>query len=90
MGMNESDIPSSDPAPLPLTRASLSLPPARDKTKRFWNWKLIGIEIILVALAIYAFLKWAPRLPGMAGFVMTLVGVWLLSREFRGLSINSK
>ena len=79
MAMDESDVQSSDPAPS-----------ARTKTKRFWNWKLIGIEIIVIALAIYAFLKWAPRLPGMLGFTMALVGVWLLSREFRGLSINSK
>src|SRR5271154_4760221 len=79
MAMDESDVQSSEPAPS-----------ARTKTKRFWNWKLIGIEIIVIALAIYAFLRWAPRLPGMAGFAMALLGVWLLSREFRGLSINSK
>ena len=79
MAMNESDVPSSDPAPS-----------ARTKTKRFWNWKLIGIEIMATALAIYAFLRWAPRLSGMVGFAMALLGVWLLSREFRGLSINSK
>jgi hypothetical protein len=79
MAMNESDVPSSDPAPF-----------AGTKTKRFWNWKLIGIEIMATALAIYAFLRWAPQLPGMVGFVIALFGVWLLSREFRGLSINSK
>jgi hypothetical protein len=79
MAMNESDAPSSDPAPSAPT-----------KTKRFWNWKLIGIEIMATAFAIYAFLRWAPRLSGMLGFAMALVGVWLLTREFRGLSINSK
>ena len=79
MAMNEFDVPSSDPAPS-----------ARTKAKRFWNWKLIGIEIMATALAIYAFLRWAPRLSGMVGFAMALLGVWLLTREFRGLSINSK
>src|SRR5271163_4007904 len=79
MAMKESDTASSDPAP-----------PAPTKTKRFWNWKLIGIEIIVIALAIYAFLRWAPRLSGMVGLAVALLGVWLLTREFRGLSINSK
>jgi hypothetical protein len=79
MAMKESDTASSAPAPSAPT-----------KTKRFWNWKLIGIEIIVIALAIYAFLRWAPRLSGMVGFAVAILGVWLLTREFRGLSINSK
>ena len=79
MAMNESDVSSSDPAPSAPT-----------KTKRFWNWKLIGIEIMVTALAIYAFLQWAPRPSGMVGFAMALLDVWLLTREFRGLAINDK
>jgi hypothetical protein len=79
MAMNETDVPSSAQGlPRPL------------KTKRFWNWKLMGIEIVATGLGVFAFSEWAPGLPGMAGLVIAILGLWLLSREFRGLAINAQ
>jgi hypothetical protein len=66
MTIKDSDFPSSAPA-------------ARIKTKRFRNWKLIGVEFIAVSFGIYAFLAWAPRLPGYAGLLVALL------RKFGGL-----
>ena len=74
--MND-DVPSA-PAPRP------------PKSRRFWNWKLIGGEIILTALGVYLFLGQAPRLPGMAGLLVGVLGVWLLLSEFRGFAVAPK
>jgi hypothetical protein len=79
MAMNESDVPSSAQGlPRPM------------KTKYFRNWKLIGIEIVATSLGGIAFSEWAPGLPGMAGFVIAILGLWLLSREVRGVAINTQ
>jgi len=68
--------------------------PVHPKTKRFWNWKLIGVELFVVAVGVavgaYGFLAQAPRLPVMAGFAIGVLGIWLLSREFQGLAINAQ
>jgi hypothetical protein len=68
-------VPSAAPAPAP------------PKSRRFWNWKLIGGEIILTALGVYLFLAQAPRLSGMAGLVVGVLGIWLLLSEFRGFAV---
>jgi hypothetical protein len=60
------------------------------KTKYFRNWKLIGIEIVATSLGGIAFSEWAPGLPGMAGFVIAILGLWLLSCEVRGVAINTQ
>jgi hypothetical protein len=60
------------------------------KTERFRNWKLIGVEMIATGLAIFVFIAWAPGLPGWAGLAAGVAIVWPLSREFRGLTINSR
>jgi hypothetical protein len=79
MAMNETDVPSSaQEFPRPL------------KTKRFWNWKLIGIEIVATSLSGVACSEWAPRLPGMAGFAVGVLDFWSLSREVRGIAINNQ
>jgi hypothetical protein len=75
MAMNESDVPSSA---------------QRLKTKRFRNWKLICIEVVVTSLGGVAFSEWAPALPGMAGVAIAILGLWLLSREVRGVAINSQ
>ena len=80
MAMNKPDVSTS----LPAT-------PARLKTKRFWNWKLIGLEIILVAGGIYGFdTGLNNRLMRVAALIVALFGLWLLTREFRGLSIGAQ
>jgi hypothetical protein len=79
MAMNETDAPSSAQG----LRRPL-------KTKRFWNWKLIGIEVVATGLGVVAFSEWAPRIPGMGGFVIAIVGLWSLSREVRGVAINTQ
>jgi hypothetical protein len=78
--MNETDVLSSV--------QGLPRPPL--KTIRFWNWKLIGIEIVATSLELFALSERGPGLPGMAGLVIAVLGVWLLSREFRGLAINDQ
>jgi len=91
---------ASAASPAPETSAALetsaapetstaSGPIARVKTKRFWNWKLIALEIVITAGGVYGFLTRAPRFPGMVGFLIGLLGLWLLSREARGLAINA-
>jgi hypothetical protein len=74
----------NDPVP------SVAPAPASPKSRRFWNWKLIGGEIILTALGIYLFLDQAPQYPGLAGLVLGILGVWLLLSEFRGFTVAPK
>ena len=64
--------------------------PAPPKSRQFWNWKLIGGEIILTVLGVYLFVAQAPRLSGMAGLVVGVLGIWLLLSEFRGFAVASK
>ena len=64
-----------------------SAAPAPPNSRRFWNWKLIGGEIILTALGVDLFFGQAPRLSGMAGLVLGVLGVWLLLWEFRGFAV---
>src|ERR1700677_137241 len=79
MTMNDTDVPSSTQGlPRPL------------KTKHFRNWKLIGIEIVATSLGGVACSEWTPRLPGMAGFAIAILGLWSLSREVRGVAINTQ
>jgi hypothetical protein len=40
--------------------SSRTTAPAPLRTERFWNWKLIGVEIIVTALAALVFLAWEP------------------------------
>jgi hypothetical protein len=79
MAMNETDVPSSAQG---IRRPM--------KTKRFWNWKLIGIEGVATGLGVVAFCEWAPGLQGTAGFVIAILGLWSLSREVRGVAINTQ
>jgi hypothetical protein len=81
--------PPREPAkPLePPPQAATPTPTASPRTKRFLNWKLIGVEFIVTALGGFAFLTRAPRLPGM---VVGLLGLSLLSREHRGIAVNSQ
>jgi hypothetical protein len=81
-----SAAPESSAAP---ETSAASGPIARVKTKRFWNWKPIALEIIITAGGVYGFLTRAPRFAGMVGFLIGLLGLWLLSREVRGLAINA-
>ncbi len=67
-----------------------SAAPAPAPPRRFWNWKLIGGEIILTVLGGYLFLAQAPRLSGMAGLVVGVLGIWLLLSEFRGFAVAPK
>jgi hypothetical protein len=76
MAMNDPDVSS----------AAL----ARPKTKRFWNWKLISLELIVVALGIYGFDGLHNRLLRVVALVVALFGLWLLVREFRALSIGAE
>jgi hypothetical protein len=64
-----------------------SAAPAPPKSRRFCNWKLIGGEIILTVLGVYLFVAQVPRLSGMAGLVVGVLGVWLLLSEFRGFAV---
>jgi hypothetical protein len=64
--------------------------PAPPKSRRFWNWKLIGGEIILTVLGVYLFVAQVPRLSGMAGLVVRVLGIWLLLSEFRGFAVARK
>jgi hypothetical protein len=97
MSTNGSGVPSAprpprepakprEPPSEPVATAPTPLP----RTKRFWNWKLISLELLVTAMAGYAFLTRAPKFPGMAGFVVGLLGLWLLSREYRGIAVNAK
>jgi len=79
MAINDADV-----------QASASAGRASSRTTRFWNWKLIGVEIILAALWAYEFLIRAPPLPAVAGFATGLLGFWLLSSEFRGVAISTR
>jgi hypothetical protein len=76
MAMNDPDVSSSAPVRL--------------KTKRFWNWKLIGLEFIVIAGGIYGFDGLHNRLLRVVALVVALFGLWLLTREFRGLSIGAQ
>ena len=64
--------------------------PAPPRSRRFWNWKLISSDIILTALGVYLFVAQAPRLSGMAGLVVGVLGIWLLLSEFRGIAVAAK
>ena len=75
---------------LPPTASSRTTAPAPRKSQRFRNWKLIGFEIIVTALAASAFLAWEPGLLGWVGLVAGILLVWPLSREFIGLAITSR
>jgi hypothetical protein len=75
---------------MPATVSSRTTATAPQITERFRNWKLIGVEIIATALAGYLFLAWPPRSLGLAGLVAGVLIVLLLSRDLRGLSINSR
>jgi hypothetical protein len=75
---------------MPTTASSRTTAPTPVTTEWFRNWKLIGAEIIATVLAIYLFLAWAPGLLGWFGLVAGILVVFLLSREFPGLSINSR
>jgi hypothetical protein len=97
MSLNGSDVPSAPnrprepPKPLePPAEPGVATPNAFQRTKRFWNWKLIGVEIIVTALGGIAFLSLAPRLPGMLGLVAGMLGLGLLSREYRGIAVNAQ
>jgi hypothetical protein len=77
------------------TASSRTAAPAPEKTERFrnerfWNWKLIGIEVIATALAVCAFLACTPGFPGWAGLIAGALIVLSLSREFRGLVVDSR
>jgi hypothetical protein len=74
---------------MPAT-ASSGTAPGLLKTESFRNWKLIGVEVIAIALAASAFLAWEPGLVGWAGLVAGILFVWPLSREFLGVGINSR
>lgn len=75
---------------MPTTVSSCTTATAPQITERFRSWKLISVEIIATALAIYLFVAWAPKLLGWVGLVAVVLMVLLLSREFRGLSISSR
>jgi hypothetical protein len=78
--MNNPDVSSSTPAAI-----------TRPKTKRFWNWKLIGLELIVVVVGIYGFDSGLHnRLMRVVALLVALFGLRLLTREFRGLSINAQ
>ena len=76
----------------PMTTAGSEIPPsaALVRTKRFWNWKLIGIEIVVTAFGFFEFRSSASWLLGMAGIGIGVLGVWLLAQEFRGVAINAQ
>jgi hypothetical protein len=80
MAMNDPDVSTSPPAA-----------PARLKTKRFWNWKLIALEIIVIVAGIYGFdTGLHNRLLRVVALIVALFGLWFLTREVRGLSIGAK
>jgi hypothetical protein len=66
------------------------MPSTFPRTKRFWNWKLIGVKFIVTVLGGVAFLTRAPTLPGMAGLVVGVLGLGLLGREYRGIAVNAQ
>src|ERR1700677_4200218 len=70
--------------------SSHATPPPPLKTERFRNWKLIGLEIVVTALAASAFLAWEPGLPGWVGLASGLLIVWPLSRYFLAVPIDSR
>ena len=80
MAMNNPDVSSAAPAA-----------PVRLKTKRFWNWKLIGLEFIVIAAGIYGFDDFFHNLLlRVVALLVALFGLWLLIQEFRGLSIGAQ
>jgi hypothetical protein len=85
MSIGGSDVPSA-----PTPTQGTPTPSALRRTKRFWNWKLIVVEIIVTVLGGIAFLTPAPGLPGMVGLGVGLLGLWLLSREYRGIAVNAQ
>jgi hypothetical protein len=100
MATNESEIPSSDPGPpvrpappvqpeRPAQPASAAQP-ARRRTKRFWHWKLICAEFIVATTGIGGFIILVPWIERLAGLGVGILGLWLLSREIRGLAINDR
>jgi hypothetical protein len=82
MAMNNPDVSSSAPAEPAKS--------ARPRTKRFWNWKLIGLEFIVVAVGSYGFDFLHNRLLQVVALLVALFGLWLLVREFRGLSVGAQ
>ena len=79
MATNNPDVPTSLPAA-----------PARLKTERFWNWKLIVLEIIVIAVGIYGFDGLNNGLLRVVALIGALFSLGLLFREFRGLSIGAQ
>ena len=75
--MNNPDVSSSTPAAI-----------TRPKTKRFWNWKLICLEFIVVAVGIYEFDGVHGSMVRVGALLVSLFGIWCLIREIRGLSIG--
>jgi hypothetical protein len=71
-------FPSSAPSPF----TSL-------KTKRFRNWRLIGVEVIVVVFGFYASLNLTGLL-GMVGLGLAVVSFWIPIREIRGITINAQ
>jgi hypothetical protein len=71
---------------MPASVSSRATAPAEG----FRNWKLIGVEIIASALALYAFLGWAPELLGWVGLVAAVPIVLSLGRELGGVAINDR
>jgi hypothetical protein len=75
---------------MPATVSNRTTAPAPARIERFLNWKLIGVEVVAAALALYLFLAWAPEFPGWAGLAAGVLIVFFLSREVPGLSIDSR
>jgi hypothetical protein len=97
MSLSGSDVPSAPSAPReppkPLEPPAPSSEPttsALPRTKRFWNWKLIVVEIIVTVLGGIAFLTQAQGVPGIVGLLVGLLGLGLLSREYRGIAVNAQ
>jgi hypothetical protein len=93
MAANESEIPSDPPPlarPTPPEQPHPASQPVRRKTKRFWNWKLIGAEFILATAGVWGFVFLGPRMERLGALGVGILGLWLLSREIRGLAINDR
>jgi hypothetical protein len=94
MSLSGSDVPSAPSPPReplePPARPGEPMPSALPRTKRFWNWKLIGVETIVTAFGGIAFLSLDPTLPRLGGLAVGLLGLWLLSREYGGIAVNAQ
>ena len=100
MAVNDSQVSSSDPAPLaqpappeqpqPAARSMPAARAGRRKTKRFWNWKLIFIAFIAAAAGFGGFVFLGARMEQFGGLGIGIVGLWILSREIWGIAINDQ